>query len=199
MPADQTVTSFNYGSNSPDELRALFQESGAGSDFGFGGLVELRGTELVFGSKSQKRGCPVATLREAADTIVIGYIAFVAKKQFQAIARRECGNTMGRKPEKGRYRRAVIYFDDPRNPTREIQAVAFVLNERHPEFYQFPVDTEARTHQRIEGSAEASSFVEYTRLIASQRQQAQEVQQREFFAAPPLPARWHSREVVKSV
>ena len=193
MERGETVVSFNFGSNSPDELKQLFIENRINPDFGFGGLAELENIELAYGSRSQKRGCPVATLKEAQGAKVIGYFALVTKEQFELIAKRECGDTMGRDPTKGRYRRAVIYLNDPRDPAKEIQAVTFVLNERHSEFDPSKVGIAASIRNRIQGSPEEPRFEEYAGLVTKQQEQTQGSQKRDFFGAPPLPARWHSR------
>lgn len=194
MQPGQTVTLFNYGSNSPEELEELFRKSGLNPKFGFGGQVQLKGVTYGFGSKSQARGCPVATLREGSETSsVSGYFALIDKNQFDLVSKRECGESRGRVKEKGRYRRAAIYFDDPRDSLTEMQAITFTLNELHPDLQEFPVDSEERIRQRLGNSVEAGKFREYTSLIEQQRRQTTSHQQDLLAGGPAVEAHWHSR------
>jgi hypothetical protein len=196
MQQGETVALFSYGSNSEKEMAELFEEKRAKPDFPFAGEVELKGGALAFGSKSINRGCPVATIQSSVETSSMpGHIILVDKKQFQAVAYRECGPTLGREKGKGRYRRAVVWLDDPRDPSEEMQAVTFVLAEGHKDLQDNPIDTAERTRTRLGSSPEALKFRAYTSLIVEQRQQAKKKQGEVLFGGPAIVAHWHSRQV----
>ncbi|OGN27529.1 MAG: hypothetical protein A3A33_04895 [Candidatus Yanofskybacteria bacterium RIFCSPLOWO2_01_FULL_49_25] len=190
MHEGQSVAVFNYGSNSPEEFGNLFRQNGIDAKFGFGGQVQLEGGSLEFGSKSKARECPVATIK-GGNGNVLGWLALVSKGQFVCIAKKECGDSLGRVKGKGRYRRGVIYLDDPRNPGEEMQSVTFVLNEAHSDLQQHPIGP---TDAQKLTTEEKQKFDEYLRLISKQRQQSS-MRQGEAFGEAPVEAHWNSRSV----
>ena len=194
MRYGQSVAVFNYGSNSPEELESLFRQNGIDAKFGFGGQIELEGGSLEFGSKSKARQCPVATIK-GGNGKLLGWLALVNKDQFVFIAKKECGNSLGRTKDKGRYRRAVIYLDDPRDLGEEMQSVTFVLNEAHPDLRQYPIGSAEAQQLSL---LEKQKLEEYQSLIGKQKQQAA-AKQNEVFGQPPAKAYWNSRSVYQGV
>lgn len=195
MESDQTVALFSYGSNSLDDMRRVFEEKGINANFTFGGQAQLSGASLSYGSKSIARGCPVATIMEGRqEDILSGSLTLINRDQFKAIAEKECGKSMGREKGKGRYRRAVVYFDDPRGPGEEMQAVTFVLFEKHPDLAEHPIGNELNIRRRLADSSEAEKFNNYTNLVRQQQKQTNQMQSQELFGGKPLQIRWHSKE-----
>jgi len=187
MPQGSTVAVFNYGSNSPSDLRKMF---GRAADFGFGGKAELYGARLEYGSQSVARGCPVATLSQGgAEQKVAGWIALVNKAQFSAIAQREAGKSRAREMEKGRYRRQIIEIPNPRDANSSLQALAFVLNEAAPDYKDHPVGSEAAIKSSLKGE-QLENFTRYVNLIAEQGKQAEAMQNQWFPGLKALPAHW---------
>ena len=202
MNETETVALFNYGSNSISELKKYFEEEKISSNFVFGGLVALKGVSIAYGSQSTKKTCPVATFRDYymyhgnLGDKVMGYIALLTKEQFIAVAKKECGPTLGREEGKGRYCREIISFRDPISNAFEMQAVTFIINEHQyglvrtlkEDLKQNPIRDEKETRKRLDGLPVTTKFNDYVASINEQREQAEEIQAQVFPGLAPFNA-----------
>ncbi len=193
---DETVAVLNYGSNSPESLRKTFHAAGVDETIRFGGHVKILGMAIAYGSTCS-RGHSVATLEDAPGNVVTGWILLATKAQFTAIAKRECGDSLGREASKGHYRRAVIWIADPRAEGGKLmQILAFVLREKHPKVIATPPTSSTKIRKDLGITrADDHPFNAYTRMVDAQRKSASEMQADLFKGEPSILGFWNSRDL----
>lgn len=195
MEENETVAVVNYGSNSPASLRETFREAKVSEVIRFGGRITLEGLEIRYGGRSSSRSGPVSTIDTIRGGRCPGWLCLVTKQQFVAIARRECGTSLGRDRTKGLYRRSVIWIPDPRdNGFTLMQAVAFVLRTDHPSVTEDGLATSSEVRRRLRIQRDTRHpFNTYTKQMDAQRVVSAELQAELFEGEQPLRGFWSSR------
>jgi hypothetical protein len=191
MNAQQKIAIVFYGSAGPSSLIETLLKANVSSNFTFGGGAILVNASIGYASMSSSRGCPVATIiPNQPEKSLPCYIALLDPQQFIAVAFRESGPGLARVPgPKGLYRRAMIVFKDPRNSNLEIQAITFVLNERHSSYTSPVTSSEVRKRSRIT-RATIHPYNIYTQLIDAQRREVKDYYAKNISDPTPIIAKY---------